>query len=160
MLAQFFIRRPVFAWVIAICIMMFGVLSIKSLPIAQYPDVAPPQISIQATYTGASAETLESSVTQVIEQQLPSPARIVASAAAQVPQPLVGGAPPSFREIRSGRAAAAARVPVERVTIPLVETEGHQAPAQAVLPGMDQLKERVRQRMTARMSRTGAANPA
>jgi multidrug efflux pump len=70
MLAQFFIRRPVFAWVIAICIMMFGILSIKSLPIAQYPDVAPPQISIQATYTGASAETLESSVTQVIEQQL------------------------------------------------------------------------------------------
>ncbi|MDE1187647.1 MAG: efflux RND transporter permease subunit [Pantoea sp.] len=70
MLAQFFIRRPVFAWVIAICIMMFGLLSIKNLPIAQYPDVAPPQISIQATYTGASAETLESSVTQVIEQQL------------------------------------------------------------------------------------------
>ncbi|MBP2197660.1 efflux RND transporter permease subunit [Pantoea cypripedii] len=70
MLAQFFIRRPVFAWVIAICIMMFGILSIKNLPIAQYPDVAPPQISIQATYTGASAETLESSVTQVIEQQL------------------------------------------------------------------------------------------
>ncbi|WP_058959941.1 efflux RND transporter permease subunit [Type-E symbiont of Plautia stali] len=70
MLAQFFIRRPVFAWVIAICIMMFGLLSINSLPVAQYPDVAPPQISIQATYTGASAETLESSVTQVIEQQL------------------------------------------------------------------------------------------
>ncbi|MBZ6392071.1 MAG: efflux RND transporter permease subunit [Pantoea dispersa] len=70
MLAQFFIRRPVFAWVIAIVIMMFGILSINSLPVAQYPDVAPPQISIQATYTGASAETLESSVTQVIEQQL------------------------------------------------------------------------------------------
>ncbi|MDI9229763.1 efflux RND transporter permease subunit, partial [Serratia bockelmannii] len=50
--------------------MMFGLLSINSLPVAQYPDVAPPQISIQATYTGASAETLESSVTQVIEQQL------------------------------------------------------------------------------------------
>ncbi|MFB4359015.1 efflux RND transporter permease subunit [Pantoea sp. BS_4] len=70
MLAQFFIRRPVFAWVIALCIMLFGILSIVSLPVAQYPDVAPPQISIQATYTGASAETLESSVTQVIEQQL------------------------------------------------------------------------------------------
>ncbi len=70
MLAQFFIRRPVFAWVIAICIMMFGILSISNLPVAQYPDVAPPQISIQATYTGASAATLESSVTQVIEQQL------------------------------------------------------------------------------------------
>ncbi|WHS97331.1 MAG: Multidrug efflux pump subunit AcrB [Pantoea stewartii] len=70
MLAQFFIRRPVFAWVIALCIMLFGILSIVSLPVAQYPDVAPPQISIQATYTGASVETLESSVTQVIEQQL------------------------------------------------------------------------------------------
>lgn len=70
MLAQFFIRRPVFAWMIALCIMLFGILSIVSLPVAQYPDVAPPQISIQATYTGASAETLESSVTQVIEQQL------------------------------------------------------------------------------------------
>lgn len=70
MLAQFFIRRPVFAWVIALCIMVFGILSIRSLPVAQYPDVAPPQISVQATYTGASAETLESSVTQVIEQQL------------------------------------------------------------------------------------------
>lgn len=70
MLAQFFIRRPIFAWVIALCIMLFGILSIRSLPVAQYPDVAPPQISVQATYTGASAETLESSVTQVIEQQL------------------------------------------------------------------------------------------
>ncbi|NIF22205.1 efflux RND transporter permease subunit [Candidatus Pantoea multigeneris] len=70
MLAQFFIRRPVFAWVIAIVIMLFGIISIQSLPVAQYPDVAPPQISIQATYTGASAATLESSVTQVIEQQL------------------------------------------------------------------------------------------
>ncbi|WP_210451898.1 efflux RND transporter permease subunit [Pantoea ananatis] len=70
MLAQFFIRRPVFAWVITLCIMLFGILSIRSLPVAQYPDVAPPQISVQATYTGASAETLESSVTQVIEQQL------------------------------------------------------------------------------------------
>ncbi|WP_261666539.1 efflux RND transporter permease subunit [Erwinia mallotivora] len=70
MFAQFFIRRPVFAWVIAIVIMMAGILSINSLPVAQYPDVAPPQVSIQATYTGASAETLESSVTQVIEQQL------------------------------------------------------------------------------------------
>ncbi|MEA9390244.1 efflux RND transporter permease subunit [Acerihabitans sp. TG2] len=70
MLAQFFITRPIFAWVIAIVISMCGVMSINNLPIAQYPDVAPPQISISATYTGASAETLENSVTQVIEQQL------------------------------------------------------------------------------------------
>src|SRR5476649_2373347 len=70
MLAQFFIRRPVFAWVIAIVIMLLGIISINNLPIAQYPDVAPPQISISAIYPGASAETLENSVTQVIEQQL------------------------------------------------------------------------------------------
>ncbi len=70
MLAQFFIRRPVFAWVISIVIMLLGIISINNLPIAQYPDVAPPQVRISATYTGASAETLESSVTQVIEQQL------------------------------------------------------------------------------------------
>lgn len=55
---------------IAIIIVLFGLLSINTLPVAQYPDVAPPQITIEATYTGASAETLESSVTQVIEQQL------------------------------------------------------------------------------------------
>ena len=70
MLAQFFIRRPIFAWVIAIVIGICGILCMTILPVAQYPDVAPPEISISATYTGASAETLENSVTQVIEQQL------------------------------------------------------------------------------------------
>lgn len=70
MFARFFVRRPVFAWVIAILIMMAGIIAIRSMPVAQYPDVAPPSISISATYTGASAETLENSVTQVIEQQL------------------------------------------------------------------------------------------
>ena len=70
MFSSFFVRRPVFAWVIAILIMMAGVLAIRTLPIAQYPDVAPPSIKITATYTGASAQTLENSVTQVIEQQL------------------------------------------------------------------------------------------
>ena len=65
-----FVRRPVFAWVIAILIMLAGILAIRTLPVAQYPDVAPPTIKISATYTGASAETLENSVTQVIEQQL------------------------------------------------------------------------------------------
>lgn len=69
-MAQFFIRRPVFAWVIAIIIMLCGLMSINSLPVSQYPDVSPPQISISATYPGADAETLENSVTQVIEQQL------------------------------------------------------------------------------------------
>lgn len=70
MFSSFFVRRPVFAWVIAILIMLAGVLAINTLPVAQYPDVAPPAVKISATYTGASADTLESSVTQVIEQQL------------------------------------------------------------------------------------------
>jgi multidrug efflux pump len=70
MLARFFINRPIFAWVIAIVIMLAGAASILSLPIAQYPDVAPPTISISANYPGASAETIENSVTQILEQQL------------------------------------------------------------------------------------------
>ena len=70
MFSRFFVRRPVFAWVISILIMMAGVMAIRTLPVAQYPDVAPPSVKIKATYTGASAETLENSVTQVIEQQL------------------------------------------------------------------------------------------
>ena len=70
MFSRFFVRRPVFAWVIAILIMLAGVLAIRTLPVGQYPDVAPPAVKISATYTGASAETLENSVTQVIEQQL------------------------------------------------------------------------------------------
>ncbi len=70
MLSRFFIDRPIFAWVIAIVIMLLGVAAIRTLPIAQYPDIAPPTIGISATYPGASAETVENSVTQVIEQQL------------------------------------------------------------------------------------------
>ncbi|HDL6610217.1 TPA: efflux RND transporter permease subunit [Yersinia enterocolitica] len=70
MFARFFIHRPVFAWVIAIVIMLGGAVAMQTLPIAQYPDVAPPSVSIKATYTGASAEILENSVTQVIEQEL------------------------------------------------------------------------------------------
>jgi len=70
MFSRFFVRHPVFAWVIAILIMLGGMLAIHTLPVAQYPDVAPPSIKISATYTGASAQTLENSVTQVIEQQL------------------------------------------------------------------------------------------
>ena len=70
MLSRIFIDRPIFAWVIAIITMLVGVGAIMSLPIAQYPDVAPPQINIRAHYPGASAETLQNSVTQVIEQQL------------------------------------------------------------------------------------------
>ena len=70
MLSKFFLERPVFAWVIAIIIMLLGVLAIYSLPISQYPPIAPPSIYIQARYPGASAETVENSVTQVIEQKM------------------------------------------------------------------------------------------
>ena len=69
-MSRFFIDRPIFAWVIAIIIMLAGGLSILSLPISQYPAIAPPAISISATYPGASAKTLEDTVTQVIEQKL------------------------------------------------------------------------------------------
>lgn len=69
-MAKFFIDRPVFAWVIAIVIMLAGVLSIMRLPIEQYPAIAPPSIAVSASYPGASAETLEKTVTQVIEQNL------------------------------------------------------------------------------------------
>jgi multidrug efflux pump len=70
MLSKFFLDRPVFAWVIAIIIMLAGGLAIYSLPISQYPPIAPPSIYIQAFYPGASAETVENSVTQIIEQKM------------------------------------------------------------------------------------------
>jgi multidrug efflux pump len=68
-MSRFFIERPIFAWVIAIVTMLAGGLAIMSLPIAQYPSIAPPAVSVSATYPGADADTLESAVTQVIEQQ-------------------------------------------------------------------------------------------
>ena len=67
---KFFINRPIFAWVIAIMIMLVGLLAVKSLPVSQYPPIAPPQIAINATYPGASAQTVQDTVTQVIEQKL------------------------------------------------------------------------------------------
>jgi multidrug efflux pump len=69
-MAQFFIDRPVFAWVISIIIMLAGALSIFKLPVAQYPEVAPPSVSISATYPGASAQTVQDTVIQIIEQGL------------------------------------------------------------------------------------------
>jgi len=69
-MSKFFIDRPIFAWVIAILIMLAGALAIRSLPIAQYPSVAPPAVAITVNYPGASAETVQSTVVQVIEQQL------------------------------------------------------------------------------------------
>jgi HAE1 family hydrophobic/amphiphilic exporter-1 len=70
MLSSFFLNRPVFAWVIAIVIMVLGGLSIYSLSISQYPPLAPPSIAIDSMYPGASAETVENSVTQIIEQKM------------------------------------------------------------------------------------------
>ena len=69
-MARFFIDRPVFAWVIAILIMLAGVLAIMTLPISQYPNIAPPSVTIDATYPGASSKTVEDTVTQVIEQKM------------------------------------------------------------------------------------------
>lgn len=69
-MARFFIDRPIFAWVIAIMIMLAGALAVKSLPVSQYPSIAPPEVVITASYPGASAKTLEDSVTQVIEQRM------------------------------------------------------------------------------------------
>ncbi|MBR9885688.1 MAG: multidrug efflux RND transporter permease subunit, partial [Oceanospirillales bacterium] len=69
-MARFFIDRPIFAWVIAIVIMVAGLLAIRILPIQQYPTIAPPSVAISASYPGASAKTLEDSVTQVIEQSM------------------------------------------------------------------------------------------
>ena len=69
-MSRFFIERPIFAVVIAIVISMAGILAIIALPIAQYPPIAPPSVNINASYPGASAETVENAVTQVIEQQL------------------------------------------------------------------------------------------
>jgi len=69
-MSKVFIDRPIFAWVIAIIIMLLGIGAINQLAIAQYPDVAPPQVNVRASYPGASAQTLQDSVTQILEQQL------------------------------------------------------------------------------------------
>ncbi|MES2423206.1 MAG: efflux RND transporter permease subunit [Pseudomonadota bacterium] len=69
-MARFFIDRPIFAWVIALFIIVLGSVAIKQLPVAQYPTVAPPSIVVSATYPGASAQTLEDSVISVIEQEM------------------------------------------------------------------------------------------
>src|SRR5574340_227719 len=70
MLSRFFLERPVFAWVIAIILMVAGCLAIYNLPVSQYPPIAPPSIAITSFYPGASAETVENSVTQIIEQKM------------------------------------------------------------------------------------------
>ncbi|SFG25765.1 multidrug efflux pump [Palleronia marisminoris] len=69
-MARFFIDRPVFAWVLSILIMGIGILAIRTLPIAQYPQIAPPTVSVNAVYPGASAQTVANTVTQVLEEQM------------------------------------------------------------------------------------------
>ncbi|HEY2419285.1 MAG TPA: efflux RND transporter permease subunit [Steroidobacteraceae bacterium] len=69
-MSRFFIDRPIFAWVVALIIMLAGLLSITHLPIARYPNIAPPSVAISASYPGASAQTVEDSVTQIIEQNM------------------------------------------------------------------------------------------
>ena len=69
-MSRFFINRPIFAWVIAIMVMLGGLLAVKTLPVSQYPPIAPPQITINAMYPGASAQTVQDTVTQVVEQKL------------------------------------------------------------------------------------------
>ena len=69
-MSRFFINRPIFAWVIAIMVMLGGLLAVKTLPVSQYPPIAPPQITINAMYPGASAQTVQDTVTQVIEQKM------------------------------------------------------------------------------------------
>ena len=70
MLSKFFIQRPIFACVLAIIVMALGIFSVLNLPVERYPDIAPPRISVSTSYTGADAETVEESVTQVLEQQI------------------------------------------------------------------------------------------
>ncbi|WP_314915206.1 efflux RND transporter permease subunit, partial [Acinetobacter harbinensis] len=67
MLSKFFIQRPIFAGVLAIIVMAFGLFAVLNLPVERYPDIAPPRITVSASYSGASAEAVEDSVTQVLE---------------------------------------------------------------------------------------------
>ena len=83
-MAQFFIHRPIFAWVIALVIMLAGILTLTKMPIAQYPTIAPPTVTIAATYPGASAETVENTVTPVSYTHLTLPT-ICSAALSEVP---------------------------------------------------------------------------
>jgi len=76
-LSRYFIDRPIFAWVVGLLIMLAGVVSILRLPISQYPEIAPPSVSISASYPGADARTVEQSVTQIIEQNMTSLDRLL-----------------------------------------------------------------------------------
>jgi multidrug efflux pump subunit AcrB len=106
---QFFIDRPVFAWVIAIIITLGGVLAIRTLPAEAYPDVAPPQVSINATYPGANADTVERTVIQVIVDNLQKigPGMPVKAKPATAEGPEAPAAPAAPAENPSGSPAPA-----------------------------------------------------
>jgi multidrug efflux pump len=119
-MAQFFIDRPIFAWVIALFIMVLGGVAIKQLPIAQYPTVAPPAIVLTAVYPGASAQTLENSVISVIEQEMNgSPGLIYlesnsqANGVGQITLTFESGTDPDFAQVdvQNRLARAAPRLP-------------------------------------------------
>lgn len=84
-MARFFIDRPVFAWVISLLIILAGLLSIRGLPVAQYPDIAPPVINVSATYPGASARIVEESVTAIIEREMNGAPRLMYTSATSSP---------------------------------------------------------------------------
>ncbi|MCV6590273.1 MAG: multidrug efflux RND transporter permease subunit [Marinobacterium sp.] len=69
-MSRYFIARPVFAWVVAISVMLAGLMALRSLPVSQYPDIAPPLVRVATSYPGASAQVVENSVTQILEQEL------------------------------------------------------------------------------------------
>ncbi len=106
-LSRFFIDRPVFAWVIAVVVMLAGGIAAFSLPIEQYPTIAPPAVVISATYPGADAESLQSSVTQVIEQQLTGLDNLLyfssqsnADGTAQITVTFVAGSNPDIAQVQ------------------------------------------------------------
>ncbi len=121
-MAKFFIERPIFAWVVGILVMLAGALSILGLPVSQYPAIAPPQISIYASYPGASAKTLEDTVTQVIEQRMNGldalrymASQSDASGNAQVTLTFDAGTSPDIAQVQvqNKLALATAQLPVE-----------------------------------------------
>ena len=122
MLSRFFIDRPVFAWVLALVLMMAGGLAVLRLPVMQYPAIAPPQVGISTTYPGASAQTVQDSVVQVIEQQMNGldgldyiTAESTADGSAQVNMTFAQGTNPDIAQVQvqNKLAAAASQLPAE-----------------------------------------------
>jgi multidrug efflux pump len=121
-LSRFFIDRPVFAWVLALVLMMAGALAVLRLPVMQYPAIAPPQVGVSTTYPGASAQTVQDSVVQVIEQQMNGldgldyiTAESTADGSAQVNMTFAQGTNPDIAQVQvqNKLQAAASQLPSE-----------------------------------------------